>query len=106
MGIEKNCEFENITAAEILASKFLSLIGKSTGDYELNKKIRKSDMSVEAIIDGLHEQMYEKLNHSPETDEEKKTRHVEKRKFKLTKEQADENTKFRRMDCNRCGAPN
>ena len=25
--VEKNCEFENITAAELLASKFLSLIG-------------------------------------------------------------------------------
>ena len=36
--VEKNCEFEAITAAELLASKFLSLIGKSTGDYELKKK--------------------------------------------------------------------
>ena len=64
-------------------------------------------MSVEAITDAIHEYMYEKLNDSPETDEEKKIRHVEKRKFKLTKEQADKNTKFRRMDCNnRCGAPN
>ena len=32
--VEKNCEFETITAAELLASKFLS-IGKSTGDYDL-----------------------------------------------------------------------
>ena len=39
--IEKNCEFENITAAELIASKFLSLIGKSTGDYELKKRIKK-----------------------------------------------------------------
>ena len=52
--IEKNCEFENITAAELLASKFLSLIGKSTGDYELKKKTRKSDMAVEAITDAIH----------------------------------------------------
>ena len=87
--IEKNCEFENITAAELLASKFLSLIGKSTGDYELKKKIRKGDMSVEAITDAIHEYMYEKLNDSPETDEEKKIRHVEKRKFKPTKEQTE-----------------
>ena len=50
--------------------------------------------------------MYEKLNDSPETHEEKKIRHVEKRKLKLTKKQADKNTKFRRMDCNRCGAQN
>ena len=57
----ENCEFEAITAAELLASKFLSLIGKSTGDYELKKKIRKSDMSVETITDILHEHMYEKL---------------------------------------------
>ena len=48
--VEKNCEFETITAAELLASKFLSLIGKSTGNYDLKKKIRKSDMSVEAKV--------------------------------------------------------
>ena len=36
--VEKNFEFEAITAAELLASKFLSLIGKSTGDNELKKK--------------------------------------------------------------------
>ena len=77
--IEKNCEFENIIAAEFLASKFLSLIGKSAGDHELKKKIRKSDMSVEAITDAIHEYMYEKLNDSPETDEEKKIRHVEEK---------------------------
>ena len=87
--IEKNCEFENITAAELLASKFLSFKEKSTGDYELKKKIRKSDMLVEAITDAIHEYMYEKLNDSPETDEEKKIRHVEKRKFKPTKEQTE-----------------
>ena len=71
--VEKNCEFETITAAELLASKFLSLIGKSTGDYDLKKKIRKSDMSLEAITDAVHEYMYEKLNDSPETEEEKKS---------------------------------
>ena len=37
---EKNCEFENVTPAELIASKFLSLIRRSTGDYELKKKIR------------------------------------------------------------------
>ena len=36
--VEKNCKFEAITSAELLASKFLSRIGKSTGDYELKKK--------------------------------------------------------------------
>ena len=39
--IEKNCEFETITAAELLASKFLSVIGKSTGDYDLKEKNQK-----------------------------------------------------------------
>ena len=48
--VEENGEF----AAELLASKFLSVIGKSTGDYDLKKKIRKSDMSVEAITEALH----------------------------------------------------
>ena len=40
--VEKNCEFEKITAAEALASKFLSLIGKSTGDYKLKRKYGKA----------------------------------------------------------------
>ena len=80
LAIKRNCEFETITAAELLASKFLSVIGKSTGDYNLKKKIRKSDMSVEAITEALHEHLYEKLNDSPETEEEKKIRYLNKRK--------------------------
>ena len=55
----------------------------------MKKKIRKSDMSGEAITDAIHEYMYEKLNDSPETDEERKIRHVEKRKVKPTKEQRE-----------------
>ena len=106
LAIEGNCEFETITAAELLASKFLSVIGKSTGDYDLKKKIRKSDMSVEAITEALHEHMYEKLNDSPETEEEKKIRYLNRRKAKSHKEQTDKPTKFKKMDCNRCGAPN
>ena len=50
-------------------------------------------MSVEAITDAIHEYMYEKLNDSPETDEEKTIRHVEKRKFKPTKEQTEKKHK-------------
>ena len=42
-------------------------------------------MSVEAITDILHEYMYEKLNDSPETEEEKKIRYVNKRKHTQTK---------------------
>ena len=82
---KKNFEFENITAAELLASKFLSLIGKSTGDCELKKKIREGDMSVEAITDAIHEYMYEKLNDSTETDEEKKIRICRKEKIQTHK---------------------
>ena len=51
--VEKNCEFETITAAELLASKFLTVIGKSMGDYDIKKKIRKSDISIEAITEAL-----------------------------------------------------
>ena len=103
--IEKNCEFETITAAELLASNFLSVIGKSTGDYDLKKKIRKSDMLVEAITDAIHEHMYKKLNDSPET-EEKKIRYLRKRKTRPTKEQPDKPTSFKKVDCNRCRTPN
>ena len=53
LDVEKNCEFETITAAELIASKLVSLIRKSTGGYEL-KKIRKSDMFIEAITEAIH----------------------------------------------------
>ena len=92
MEVEKNSEFETIIAAELLASNFLSLVGKTKG-YEQKMEVRKSDMSVEAITHAIHEYMYEKLNDSPETEAEKKIRHVEKRKMKPTREQTDKNTK-------------
>ena len=90
--IEKNCEFETITAAELLASKFLSVIKKSTGDYDLKKKIRKSDISVEAITDAKIEYTYDKINDSPETNEVEKIRYLNKRKIKPMKEQPEKPT--------------
>ena len=63
-------------------------------------------MSIEAIIEALHEYMYEKLNDSPETEEEKKIRYLNKRKTNSTKELSEKPTKFKKVDCNRCGAPN
>ena len=53
-------------------------------------------MSVEAITEALHEHMYEKLNDSPETEEEKKIRYLNKRKAKNHKEQTDKPTKFKK----------
>ena len=38
--VEKNCEFKNVTPAELLASKFLSVIGRSTGDYEFRRNTK------------------------------------------------------------------
>ena len=64
--MEKNCEFEDISASELLASDFMSFIGKSTGDYELKKKIRKGDM--EAIKDDLLEYKYEKMNETLDSE--------------------------------------
>ena len=46
-------------------------------------------MSIDAITDAIHDYMYEKLNESPETEEEKKMRHVDKRKMKNNEEQAE-----------------
>ena len=91
-----------------MVSKFLSVIGRSTGDYDLkrNKKNDISVISVEAITKALHEYIYEKLNDSPETEDEKKIRYLNKRKSKSTKEPLDKPAKFKKLDCNRCGAPN
>ena len=63
-------------------------------------------MSIEAITEALHEYKYEKLNDSPETEEEKKIRCLNKRKTKSTKDLSEKPTKFKEVDCNRCGAPN
>ena len=62
-------------------------------------------MSVEAITEALHEYMYEKLNDSPGT-EEKKIRYLNKRKTRNINEPSEKPTKFKKIDCNRCGAPN
>ena len=75
--VEKNCEFENVVPAELLASKFLSVIGRSTGDYELKKKIRKSDMTVDTITDLIHDYMYDRLNDSNNSNDERETKHVQ-----------------------------
>ena len=68
----KKCEFDNVTPAELIASKFLSLIGRSTGDYELNKKIRKSNMTIETITDLIHEYLYDRLNDSNNSNDPRK----------------------------------
>ena len=77
-------QFQTITAAEFLASKFLSFIGKNTGHYELETKFRKKELSVEAITETIHGYMYGKLHCSTKTEEEKTIRHVEKRNNKDT----------------------
>ena len=55
----QNCEFDNVTPAELIASKFLSLIGRSTGDSEQKKKIRERNMTIETIPDMIHEYVYD-----------------------------------------------
>ena len=74
--VEKNCEFENVTPAELIASKFLSVIGRSTGDYESKKKIPKSDMTIETITALIHEDMYDRLNESNNSNDGKEIKHV------------------------------
>ena len=58
-------------------------------------------MSIEAITDAIHEHMCE----SPETEEDKKIRHVDKGKLK-NKQPTERYSKTRRTDSNKCGAPN
>ena len=80
--LEKNCEIENVTSAELLASKFLSVIGRSTGDYELKKKIRKSDLAVETITVLIHEHMYDRINDSNHSNDRREIKHLQKRPYK------------------------
>ena len=115
--VEKNCESENVTPAELIASKFLSVIGRSTGDYELKKKIRKSDMTIETIRALIHEHMYDRLNDSNNSNDGKEIKHVQERPYKrkwTEKTDADKMKKrpeFQKQKpkdnrCGQCGAPN
>ena len=53
-------------------------------------------MSAEAIIDAVHEYMYEKFNDSPETGKEK-VRYPKNQKTRFTKQEPDEPAKFEKM---------
>ena len=88
----------------MLASKFFSVVGKTTGDNELKKKIKKGDMSVEAITDTIHEYMYEKVNESRDS-EETQIKHVDRRRNNQ-KPEKEKPSKYKRVDCIRYGAPN
>ena len=80
--VEKNCEFENATFAELIASKYLSWIGRSTGDCKLEKKIRKSDMTIETITDWIYEYMYDRLNESNNSNDGKEIQHIQDGRYK------------------------
>ena len=77
-----NCKFENVIPAELIASKFSSLIGRSTGDYELKKKIRKNDMTIETIADLIHKCVYDRINETNKSNDGKEIQHIQERQFK------------------------
>ena len=75
-------------AGEKLASKFLSVIGKTTDDNALKKKIKKGDMSVEAIIAAIQEYLYEKMIEFKDLKKETKIKLVDrKRTYQKPKKQ-------------------
>ena len=57
---EKNCEFDKVTPAELIASKCSSLIGKSTGEYELKKRYDNRDNN--GLNNVVHECIYDRLS--------------------------------------------
>ena len=78
---ENYVEFENVTPAELKASKLLAVNGRSTGDYELKKRIRKSDMTTETIKTLIHEPMYDRLYDSNNSNDGKAIKHVQERPY-------------------------
>ena len=62
-------------------------------------------MSVEAKSDTIHENMYEKMNESRDSEEETNLRHVG-RKRNYQKFENEKPIKFRKLDCIRCYALN
>ena len=106
-----------MTPAELIASKFLSVIGRSTGDYELKTKIRKSDITIETITALIHKQMYDRLNESNNSNDGKEIKHLQERPYNrkwTEKTEQDkskrrpENQRYKQRDnrCGQCGAPN
>ena len=75
----KNCGVDTVTPAKLIASKFTSLIRRSTEDYELKKKIRKSNMTIETTTDLLHEHMYDRLNDSNNSNDGRNKKHVQEK---------------------------
>ena len=61
-------------------------------------------MSVEAIIDTIHDFIYKKMNESRDSEEETKIKHVDRKRNYQNHEK--KTTKFRKVDCVKCGAPN
>ena len=104
--VKQNCEFEEITAAELIASKFLSVIGKGSDDKELKKKIKRGNMTIEDITEAIHEHMYDKMNESLDSQEDHKIRQIRERKRNPEREDRGNYKKHKTNDCNRCGAPN
>ena len=114
--VKKNCEFVNMTPAKLIASKFLSVIGGTIGDYELEKKIRMGDMTIETITTLIHEHMYDRLNDSNNSIDGKTIEHVHERPYKRKwtektdqeKLRRPENQKYKQRDnrCGQCGAHN
>ena len=115
--VEKNCEFENVIPAELIASKFLSVIGRSKGDYELKKKIRKSNMKIETKTALIHNYMYDRLNDTNNSNDGRETKHVQERPYKrkwTDKSDADrtkkrpeyQKQKPKGIRCGQCEAPN
>ena len=89
--IVKNCEFETLTAAELLASNFVSVIWKTRGDNDMKKKIKNVDMSVGAITDTIREFMYEKTNEFKDSDEETNIKHVSRMRTYRKHEKENQN---------------
>ena len=58
----------------------MSLIGKSSGDYELKRKIKKTNMTIDAITDAIREYLYEKLNDSTDAEVYRRIEHIKDRK--------------------------
>ena len=52
------------------------------GDYELKKKIRKSNLTIDTITDLIHEYMYDRLNESNNSKDAKEIQHIPERQYK------------------------
>ena len=108
--IERNCNFQTITAEELIIAKFRSIIK----DKELKEKLKKADQKIETFIKILQEDTYQRKHETNENKEPKiktepsdQIQRIQENKWKQKQPRNYQSTgKYQKPDCKYCGNRN